>query len=103
WLLSDTHVSVFSTEVERFFGAVGRGLFSAGLLWVSYLGLEPYVRRFSPSSLTGWTRLLAGGWRDPHVGRDVAVGVAAGLALTLLYALHNIIPILAGRPEPMPL
>jgi hypothetical protein len=103
WLLSDTHVSVFSTEVERFFGAVGRGLFSAGLLWISYLGLEPYVRRFSPASLIGWTRLLAGGWRDPHVGRDVAVGVAAGLALTLLYALHNIIPILAGRPEPMPL
>jgi serine/threonine-protein kinase len=103
WLLSDRHVSVFSAEVNRFFGAIAQGLFAAGLLWVTYLGLEPYVRRFSPASLIGWTRLVAGGWRDPHVGRDVVIGVAAGLAMTIAYALHNMVPLLAGRPEPIPL
>jgi hypothetical protein len=32
-----------------------------------------------------WTRLFAGRWRDPPVGRDVLVGVsvAAGLALNM--------------------
>jgi hypothetical protein len=31
------------------------------------------------------------------------VGVSAGLAMTLLYAVHNVLPALAGFPEPMPL
>jgi hypothetical protein len=103
WVLSDRHVSVFAAEVNRFFAAIGHGLFNAGLLWVTYLGLEPYVRRFSPSSLIGWTRLVGGGWRDPHVGRDIVIGVAAGLGMTLAYALHNVVPLVAGRPEPIPL
>ena len=71
--------------------------------WLTYLGLEPYIRRFSPDSLIGWTRLLAGRWRDPHVAFDVLVGVCAGLGITLLYGAHNLIPPLFGRPEPMPL
>src|SRR6185436_3727909 len=70
--------------------------------WLAYLGLEPYIRRFSPDSLIGWQRLVAGGWRDARVGRDVMIGIAAGLAMTLVFALHNLIPPLFGRPEPMP-
>ena len=31
------------------------------------------------------------------------VGVSAGLAMTLLYAVHNLLPALAGFLEPMPL
>ena len=54
--------------------------------------LEPYIRRFSPDSLIGWTRLLDGRWRDPQVASDVLLGVCAGLAMTLLYA----------RPQPDP-
>ena len=46
---------------------------------------------------------MAGHWRDPRVGVDVLVGVSAGLAMTLLYAVHNVLPALAGFPEPMPL
>jgi hypothetical protein len=67
------------------------------------MGIEPYIRRFSPGSLIGWTRLLGGSWRDPQVATDVLLGVCAGLAMTLLYAVHNLIPPLFGRPEPMPL
>jgi serine/threonine-protein kinase len=53
--------------------------------------------------LLGWTRLLAGNWRDPRVGVDVLVGVSAGLAMTILYAVHNVLPPLFGQPEPMPM
>ena len=103
WALGASHIPHVGMEIGRIFAAVGRGLFEAGLLWVTYLGLEPYVRRHSPDSILGWTKLVSGHWRDPRVGVDVMVGVSAGLAMTLLYAVHNLLPALAGFLEPMPL
>jgi tRNA A-37 threonylcarbamoyl transferase component Bud32 len=102
WLLRG-HVSPPGVEVNRMFAAMGGALFDAAVLWVTYLGLEPYVRKYSPASMIGWTRLIAGRWRDPRVGYDVMMGVATGLAMTVFYAVHNLIPPLAGQPEPMPL
>jgi serine/threonine-protein kinase len=103
WLFDTTHIPSFAIEIQRFFAAVGQALFSGAVLWLTYLGLEPYVRRKSPDSLIGWTRLLGGQWRDPHVGRDVLIGILAGMAMTLFAALHNVLPPLVGQPEPMPL
>jgi serine/threonine-protein kinase len=97
------HVMPPGVDIARMFDAIGFGLFSAAVLWVTYLGLEPYVRRYSPDSLIGWSRLLVGRWRDPRVGADVMIGVAAGLAMTVVYAVHNLVPPLLGSPEPMPL
>jgi predicted Ser/Thr protein kinase len=102
WVLGDTHVPSFGVEQARLFTAIGNALFNAGLLWLTYLGLEPYVRRFSPDSLVGWTRLVAGNWRDPRVGRDVLIGISAGLAMTVVFGIHNLLPPLLGLPEPMP-
>jgi hypothetical protein len=50
---------------------------------VFYLALEPYVRRTWPEMLISWSRLLAGGWRDPLVGRDVLIGTLFGLAAAI--------------------
>jgi len=91
-----------SIEVGRLFGMLGASLFDSAVLWVTYLGLEPYVRRTAPDSLIGWTRLVSGRWNDPHVGRDVMIGVSAGLLMTLLFPLYYLLPVLAGRLEPMP-
>jgi hypothetical protein len=102
WLLRG-HVSPPGVEVNRMFATMGGALFDAAVLWVTYLGLEPYVRKYSPASMIGWTRLIAGRWRDPRVGYDVMIGVATGLAMTVFYAVHNVIPPLMGNPEPMPL
>ena len=71
-------------------------------MWLAYLGVEPYVRRFSADALIGWSRLVAGNWRDPRVGRDVMIGVAVGVAMTVVFAVHNLLPPLFGQPEPMP-
>jgi tRNA A-37 threonylcarbamoyl transferase component Bud32 len=103
WALGASHIPSPGVEIGRIFAATGDGLFDAGVLWVTYLGLEPYVRRHAPDSILGWSRLVAGYWRDPRVGVDVLVGVSAGLAMTVLYAVHNLLPPLAGLPEPMPL
>ena len=102
WLCG-RYIGAFAPDLNRLFDAIGRSLFDAGLLWVAYLGLEPYIRRFSPDSLIGWTRILNGRWRDPQVASDILVGVCAGLGMTLFYGAHNLIPPLFGRPEPMPL
>jgi hypothetical protein len=102
WLLRP-HVSPLSADIQRMFTAIGLSLFDAALLWLTYLGLEPYVRRHSPDSLIGWTRLISGQWRDARVGRDVMIGVSAGLAMTVIYGVHNMLPPLVGVPEPRPL
>ena len=102
WLCT-RHIGALGTDLNRLFAAIGRSLFDAGLLWVTYLGLEPYIRRFSPDSLIGWTRLLNGRWKDPQVAFDVLLGVCVGLGMTLFYGAHNLIPPLLGQPEPMPL
>ena len=97
------HRGARAGRVGRFFNAVGGALFNAGLLWLTYLGLEPYVRRSSPDSLIGWTRLLSGRFRDSRVALDVLIGVCAGLLMTVLYAAHNWLPPLFGFPEPVPI
>ena len=103
WVLGDRHVPAFAIEIQMLFNAIAQALFGAGVLWLSYLGLEPYVRRFAPDSLIGWTRLLAGSWRDPRVGRDIFIGVSAGVLMTFIVGTHNLIPTLAGRPELIPM
>jgi serine/threonine-protein kinase len=82
WALSNKHVADPALEMQRFF--VGQPLWAAGLLWLLYLAVEPYVRRFWPSTLVSWSRLMARQWRDPLVGRDILFGVALGLALQTL-------------------
>jgi hypothetical protein len=102
WLLGNNRVGPLSIEIDRLFAAIGVALFNAAVVWLSYLGVEPYIRRFSADALIGWSRLIAGNWRDPRVGRDVMIGVAVGIAMTIAYAVHNLIPVMLGSPEPQP-
>ena len=62
----------------------GQPLWAAGMLWLLYLALEPYVRRFWPATLVSWSRLMARQWRDPLVGRDILFGVALGALIPVL-------------------
>jgi hypothetical protein len=66
------------------------------------MAFEPYVRRFWPQLLIGWTRLLSGRVRDPLVGRDILVGVAGGTVGAMLIASRELIPHLARLPMPTP-
>jgi serine/threonine protein kinase len=61
--------------------ALGSSLFLASYIAVAYLAVEPYVRRRWPHILIGSTRLLAGRFRDPMIGRDLLVGVLMGSAM----------------------
>lgn len=59
-------------------GAASFALYIVATTWIFYVALEPFVRRRWPQVLIGWTRLLAGGWRDPLVGRELLIGTIAG-------------------------
>ena len=71
---------------------LGLALLVSALAWISYMAIEPFVRRHKPQMLVSWTRLLAGEWRDPLVGRDVLVGCAAGAIAGIMHPLAGVLP-----------
>jgi len=81
WLLVEVRLGTFSAgELYRqivFGRLLAHGLLHAVFVGFLYLGLEPYVRRLWPETLVSWSRLLLGRFRDPLVGRDLLLGMAA--------------------------
>ena len=60
-------------------------LFFATCLGIGYIAVEPFARRYWPTLMVSWQRILGGRLRDPLVGRDVLFGVLAGaIAAALL-------------------
>src|SRR5262249_7206661 len=96
YMLPTRHDPDPQSEYLRLSEIVAFALLAATGIWILYMAFEPYVRRFWPQLLIGWSRLLSGRVRDPLVGRDVLVGVTAGMIAGLLLASRNVIPYLLG-------
>jgi len=77
WLLSANHVAG-AEEVGLFLAAIVQATFWAGVIWLFYVAIEPYVRRNWPESLISWTRLHNGQFRDPLVTSHILAGLAGG-------------------------
>ena len=90
WFLGAHHVADIGGELTLIARGLGLCLTVAGAVWVLYLAIEPYVRRYWPDMLVSWTRLLAGRWGDPLVGRDVLLGVAVGAVVVLAIPLVRV-------------
>jgi hypothetical protein len=60
------------------------------------------VRRVWPEALIAWTRLLTGRARDPLVGRDVLIGVMAGVLAACVFHLGRLGPTWFGLAQPVP-
>ena len=103
WALAAHHFSDLDAEVTSLVYFVALMLFSIALVWLFYLALEPLVRKWQPRALVGWTRLLSGAVRDPHVGQDVLVGVVAGTLFALIRAPRGMLPLLTGHAPSAPL
>jgi serine/threonine-protein kinase len=91
WVLGTHHVADRQGEMELAARAAGEALLAAFILWVFYLALEPYVRRFWPHTIISWTRFLGGSIRDPLVGRDLLAGALWGASLALLFPLSALL------------
>jgi len=70
--------------------AISTGLFIAGVMWMLYLAIEPWVRRHWPKTIISWSRLLSGQVRDPLVGRDILFGVLLGVLWALVFQISSI-------------
>ncbi len=98
WALEGTHLAS-SDEFRLFILATGLALFYGGLVGIVYLAIEPFVRRRWPDALVSWTRVLAGQFRDPVVGRDVLIGALVGVGWTLFRSMKEIIAASLGTPS----
>ena len=83
WILEGHHVLDIGGEFGMFIRASSAALFVAAFVWLSYMALEPYVRRRWPDVLISWTRLLSGKVWDPLVGRDALAGALTGTVAAL--------------------
>ena len=73
--------------LEHALAAAGDWLFSAAILFLVYLAIEPAVRANWPHSIVTWNRVLAGRWRDPQVASDILIGAAVGAGMYTIFKL----------------
>jgi predicted Ser/Thr protein kinase len=97
WALGAHHVGT-DAEQDLIGDALARSAYVFAQYWLIYLALEPWVRRYWPQSMITWSRVLAGKWRDPMVGRDLLFGTLLGVVYLLLIALYEFVNLRAGAP-----
>jgi serine/threonine-protein kinase len=102
WLFASHHVSR-EEEALNFIASVQNMLFWTFFFWVVYLAFEPFVRRRWPGRIISWNRVLAGGFRDPLVGRDILIGAVFGLGIILCnFYLTDLVARWFGYPPRIP-
>ncbi|HEY0080190.1 MAG TPA: serine/threonine-protein kinase [Pyrinomonadaceae bacterium] len=101
WVFDSHHVTGFG-EFLFFVHNLQYILFQACFVWFMYIALEPLMRRRWPNRIISWTRLLAGDFRDPLVGRDILIGALLGSGLALNNLLVNFVPQWLGWPQGVP-
>jgi serine/threonine protein kinase len=80
--------------------AISTALFVSSIIFVLYLALEPYVRRYWPHAIISWSRLVTGGMRDPLVGRDILFGVLLGVIWIVVFKVNHLVLMRVGAaPE----
>ena len=98
WFLTNSHVPT-QDEYRQLMMGLAWSLFGSATMWMVYIALEPYVRRYWPEILISWNRLLSGRFRDPLVGRDVLVGILGGACFVTLECLEYVAPWWFGWTE----
>jgi serine/threonine-protein kinase len=103
WAVTGHHVSDLGEESVLMITALGNALTLGLLSWVLYMALEPYARRLWPEALVGWSRILAGRFTDPLVGRDLLIGFVFGTGFVILAVLTRLLPKWMGLPPSAPI
>jgi serine/threonine-protein kinase len=96
---SATNLRFSLATIVSFFAQLGGMTFLAAALWLWYLAMEPILRRRWPWRIVAWGRVLDGRFRDPLVGRDLLLGLAAG---TLTVLSSQVLVLAAGWLGPPP-
>jgi serine/threonine-protein kinase len=96
--LTVSYLGSVAPTIAQLYVGTALSLFVGTLLGLGYLAAEPYLRRYWPNLLISWTRLMAGRYRDPRVGRDVLIGATSATVLIVLMLLATIVPTWFGTP-----
>jgi len=102
WLFAAHHTPSPYVELQHLLVAVGIALLQVAQVWVMYVAIEPYARRYWPDGLLGWSRLMSGRLRDPRVGHDILAGAALGVVLLLTEVARGLAPALSGTKAGTP-
>jgi serine/threonine protein kinase len=102
WIFLAHHYPGFEEFFSLFLSSVMGALFTSAVVWLFYIAVEPYVRRWWPHRIVSWTRLLAGAFTDPLVGRDILIGSVFGVAISVVFYVGEIVPGSLGIAPPIP-
>ena len=103
WLFAEHHNGLLVREFDLFLLSLAQAVYASGFLGMLYLALEPFIRRRWPRWIISWSRLLAGGYRDPLVGRDILIGAVFGAGQILAIMLSQAGVGWIGRPPQLSL
>jgi hypothetical protein len=92
WLLWSKHVWQPDALLASFVTTLALTLFEGLTLYMLYLAVEPFVRRRWPDAIISWSRLLAGRFRDPLIGRDLLFGSLLGVFTGLVTLIDTSLP-----------
>jgi serine/threonine protein kinase len=92
------HVPTFG-EWGILWQSVQTALLVACIFWLLYIALEPFVRRRWPEKIISWTRLLAGDFSDPLIGRDILIGAVLGISIIPVQFIMRSVPEWLGWPS----
>ncbi|MBC8031149.1 MAG: serine/threonine protein kinase [Pyrinomonadaceae bacterium] len=98
WIFVEHHNWMPVREFGIFILSLAQTVYNAVFLWLLYVALEPFVRKRWPKRIISWSRLLAGGFRDPLVGRDILIGATFAGAIILLEPMRAILIGWLGYP-----
>ncbi len=97
WILQASHTGG-AFVYPRMMVGLSQAAWEAARFWIFYIALEPWVRRIWPETLISWTRLLAGRFRDPRIGRDLLVGALVGAIIATMSSVNALAPGWLGLP-----
>ncbi len=83
WAVALHHDGSSERELVLGLSYLVRSLAYSLRVWLYYVAFEPLVRRFWPDLLISWSRLLAGRFSDPQIGRDLLVACLWAVIWTL--------------------
>jgi serine/threonine-protein kinase len=96
WVLSASHTPHVE-ESGALRSALAVSLYTMIAYWSVYMALEPFIRRRLPETIITWSRLLAGQFRDPLLGRDVLIGILAACGYWMVSILVSFFFLSNGR------
>jgi serine/threonine-protein kinase len=101
WVFASRHVGD-PVEAMNFVHGTGVSLYFAAYVYLGYLAVEPYIRRRWPKMLVSWTRVLAGRFTDPRVGRDLLAGCLAAVLAVAMVVMARALPAWVNIPGQVP-